>query len=131
MRQRLTDLSVDKAKPPLNGRLEIWDAMLPGFGLRITDKGKKSWVVMYRLGGRSARKQRLTLGSYPRLSLAKAREQARDALLQVSKGIDPALKAKELQHADTFEIVATQFIERHAKPKNKGWIWVKPEFFWT
>jgi hypothetical protein len=121
LRQRLTDLSVEKAKPPVDGRMEIWDAMLPGFGLRVTNKGKKSWVVMYRLGGRDARKQRLTLGVYPRLSLAKAREQARHALIQVANGIDPALKVKQLRQADTLESIATQFIERYAKPKNKGW----------
>jgi integrase len=121
LRQKLTDLSVERIKPPCEGRVEIWDAMLPGFGLRVTDKGKKSWVVMYRLGGRGARKQRLTLGSYPRLSLAKARERARDALVQVAKGTDPSLKTRELREAATFEAVATEFIERYAKPKNKGW----------
>src|SRR5438094_4021443 len=46
---KLTDLAVAKAKPPASGRTEIWDAMLPGFGLRISVKGGKSWVVMYRV----------------------------------------------------------------------------------
>jgi integrase len=121
LRHRLTDLAVEKLKAPSVGRVELWDSLLPGFGLRIGKNGKKTWVVMYRLGGREARKQRLTLGSYPKLSLAKAREHARDALAQVGRGIDPALKVKQLREADTFEEVATQFIERYAKPKNKGW----------
>ena len=51
---KLTDLAVARAKPPAAGRIEMWDAALPGFGLRVSEKGSKSWVVMYRLGGRDA-----------------------------------------------------------------------------
>jgi hypothetical protein len=69
---------------------------------------------------RGTRKQRLTLGAYPKLSLAKAREQARDALVQVSKGNDPVLQAKELQQADTFETVAGHFIERTRSRKKSS-----------
>ncbi|MDE2075011.1 MAG: DUF4102 domain-containing protein, partial [Alphaproteobacteria bacterium] len=121
MKRRLTDLAVERLQAPPEGRLELWDTLLPGFGLRVTSRGKKSWVAMYRLGGRGARKQRITLGSYPALSLAAAREQARDIFAQVSAGRDPSLKIRELMDADTFETVAAEFIERYAKPKNRGW----------
>ena len=120
---KLTDLAVAKAKPPITGRAEIWDAALPGFGLRISEKGHKSWVVMYRLGGRAAPKRRVTLGSYPALSLAKARERARDIFAQVSDGDDPAASAAIPEPIATpkFEAIAEEFIRRYAKPKNRGW----------
>lgn len=45
-------------------------------------------------------------------------------LTQVEKGIDPlAAKAEEEQRreADRFETVIGEFVERHAKPNNRGW----------
>ena len=56
--QRLTNKSVENAKPPSTGRLMIWDSVISNdttlagsFGLRITDRGVKSWVAMYRVNG--------------------------------------------------------------------------------
>ena len=117
---KLTALSVANAKAPTHGRLEHWDAALPGFGLRVTEKGAKSWTVLYRLHGRL---RRATLGGYPALSLAAARDRAREILLEVAKGNDPAAaKAEERRReADLFQAVAAEFIERHAKPNNRTW----------
>jgi hypothetical protein len=117
---KLTARTVENAKPPESGRVEYWDAALPGFGLRVTENGSKSWTVMYRAHGR---KRRSTLGPYPALSLAGARERARDVLHEVDKGNDPAtLKAEaRRREADLFQAVIAEFIERHAKPNNRTW----------
>jgi hypothetical protein len=81
----------------MHGRIEYWDAALPGFGLRVTEKGAKSWTVLYRLHGRL---RRSTLGGYPALPLAEARDRARDVLREVDKGNDPAIaKAEERPRA--------------------------------
>lgn len=87
MRRKLTDRMLATAKAPVSGRTEFWDASLPGFGVRVTSNGRKSFVLMYRMEGR---KRRLTLGNYPGLSLAKAREKAGAALSRVDLGIDPS-----------------------------------------
>ncbi len=71
VRKTLTAKAVDRVKSPASGRVEHWDGALPGFGLRVTDKGIKSWVQMVRIHGKQAR---LTLGTYPDLSLGEARE---------------------------------------------------------
>ena len=39
---------VANAKAPKSGRLELWDSLLPGFGLRVTDKNARTYFVMYR-----------------------------------------------------------------------------------
>ena len=83
----LTETAVAEAGAPAAGRLELWDRGLPGFGLRVTDKGRKSWQLMYRFGGR---KRRMTLGGYPALSLEHARDAALEALRDLAKGRDPA-----------------------------------------
>jgi integrase len=119
---KLTDLAVASVKPPASGRIEIWDAMLPGFGLRISDKGSKSWVVLYRVRGSATGKRRLTLGRYPIISLAKARARARHLFEAASEGVDPAeALAPAREPAPSFENVAEQFIRRYTKPKNRGW----------
>jgi integrase len=117
---KLTALTVANARVPAKGRVELWDAALPGFGLRITQKGAKSWTVLYRFRGRL---RRLTLGRYPAMLLIDARDRARDVLRAVAKGTDPATaKAEERQReADLFQSVIAEFIERHAKPNNRGW----------
>ena len=117
---RLTAKTVQNAKLPEHGRIEYWDAALPGFGLRVTEKGAKSWTVLYRIHGRL---RRSTLGSYPALPLAEARDRARKVLREVDKGKDPAsVKAEERRReADLFQTVAAEFIERHAKPNNRTW----------
>ena len=119
-RKKLTDAAVNRLKAPESGRMEYWDATLPGFGLRITDKGAKSWVVMYRVGGRL---RRLTLGSYPAISLKDARREAGEAMREAAKGNDPAtMKAlAKHQRVDTFKEVAEEFIERHAKRNTRSW----------
>jgi hypothetical protein len=39
-------------KPPASGRLEIFDQLLPAFGLRISFTGQFSWFVFFRMRGR-------------------------------------------------------------------------------
>ena len=120
MRVKLTAKTVENIRPPESGRTQIWDATLPGFGLRVTDKGKRSWVVMYRIRGRQ---RRMTLGHYPAFSLAEAREEARTALRSVEYGEDPAEEklAAKRKPPTLFSESVDQFIELYAKPKNRGW----------
>ena len=125
----LTDRAVKNAKPPEGGRLEIWDsvigqdATLPGaFGLRVTPRGVKSWVVMYRVNGKQTR---MTLGTFPAFGLAEARAMAREALQMAGRGDDPArmreAARKATAGARTTGQEIRQFIERYAKPKNRSW----------
>src|SRR5450631_1397689 len=106
MRKKLTD-TVINTKPPKVGRLEFWDTHLPGFGLRITEKGARSYFVMYRVdrpGGRQLR--RLKIGDAEVIKLAEAREDAREKLRQVARGVDPAEQRPAPSTApDTFRAV--------------------------
>ena len=120
MKRKLTAIAVKKINPPAVGRDEYFDALVPGLCLRVTDKGSKSWAVMYRLHGKLVRH---TIGKYPTLDLADAREEARSALRQVERGDDPrAAKAeKAARSADTVEAVADEFIVKHAKRHTRRW----------
>ena len=107
----LSDLTVKRAKPPTNGQVDIFDAGYPGFALRVSYGGGKSWVYFYRIGGRLRRR---SLGTYPAVSLAEARQLWRDAKHQVSLGRDPGWqRASDLN----FESVAREWLKRDQADK--------------
>ncbi len=117
----LTDVALRKLSPPASGSMEVWDGRLPGFGVRVSPKGTKSFILLYRHEGRP---KRLTIGRYPMLTLSDARKAAQKALADVAQGTDPsAAKKKTKPLSDPFNFVAfvTAFIEKYAAPKNKDW----------
>ncbi|MFB0490076.1 hypothetical protein ABIE45_002662 [Methylobacterium sp. OAE515] len=119
-----TTRAVELQKPDPGRRLEIPDSTLPGFYLVVQPSGAKSWAVRYRADGKT---RKLTLGPYPRLGLADARERARTALQAVSEGRDPAgertavLREQAAATRLTFGAVVADFIQRYAKPRNRSW----------
>lgn len=122
--RRLTQAAVDRIRPPTMSREQHFDSIVPGFCLRITDKGVRSWCFFYRIDGRL---RNLTLGRYPALSLAEARKLARDARLALEQGDDPqdqkneALRLKSKRRKNTFAHIAEAFVVNHAKRHNKTW----------
>ncbi len=117
--QRLSERIVASLEPPATGRVDYWDEEMPGFGLRISESGLKTWQVMYRVEGR---KRRLSLGSYPGLSLELARDAAFEALQQVARGQDPAAARGVVTGTGlSFEGLARAYLNRYAKPKKKSW----------
>jgi integrase len=123
----LTARGLQSLKPERT-RIEVWDETLPGFGVRVAPTGRKTFVLMYR---HQRRLRRLTLGIYPRLSLADARENARKALINVGQGTDPAQTKHDSLRAETFGELADLFIEKHAKRHKRSWRdddrWIKRE----
>src|ERR1700694_1791111 len=77
MRTMLTEIVVRNAKPPERGQTTLWDKTLPGFGLRISQGGTKSWTVMA-----GADRQLVTIGRYPIITLAAARVEAKRILAE-------------------------------------------------
>ncbi|MDH3742353.1 MAG: integrase arm-type DNA-binding domain-containing protein [Hyphomicrobiales bacterium] len=118
-RKKFSDTSIARLKPPAEGRAEYWDEEVPGFGLRVTARGTKTWQLMYRKDGR---KRRLTLGNYPALSLKLARKAATDAQDAIERGRDPASERSALTGGPmTFEGFARAYLERYAKRHKKTW----------
>jgi hypothetical protein len=76
MRKKLTAQVVAGLKPSAKGRVEIWDTLLPGLGLRVLSTGKKVLIVATRRPG-AKHPVRLKLGEHPPLVLVEARTKAR------------------------------------------------------
>lgn len=85
----LTDLQIKKLVPR-SDRFEIVDGK--GLSIRVMPTGKKSWIFRYTLDGI---RHRMTLGSYPSITLAEVRELHARALQEVDHSIDPSLKQKQ------------------------------------
>ncbi|MFI5015237.1 MAG: integrase arm-type DNA-binding domain-containing protein [Hyphomicrobiales bacterium] len=114
----LTARGVAAIETAPRGRVEYWDVELPGFGLRVSEHGRKTWTVMYRHEGRL---WRLTIGTYPVVPLADARLKANDVLHAVARGEDPATEKRIERMAETVAELADIYIERHAKPNKRSW----------
>jgi integrase len=97
---------------------DYWDDRLPGFGVRVTHRGKKSFVVRYHQNGR---RRRVTLGHFPALSLADARQRAKDTLYAVDRGEDPQAEKQAERQGATVAELAAEYVERHAKLKKRRW----------
>jgi integrase len=119
--QKLTDLFVERVKPPASGRVEYFDASFPGLALRVTANGGKSWCAFYRFQGRL---RRFTIGAYPTIKPARARREAQAALERVRDGVDPAEEKRARREmrtpdTDTFGAVAEDYLERHMRANNR------------
>lgn len=118
-RIHFTDRSLKAIKPPPTPKqVDYFDDSLPGFGLRVSYNGRKSWIVLYRCSGV---KGRLTLGRLDVVPLVEAREQARDALKAAARGDDPAIKKNRDREAPTFKQLADRYIEEYARPRKRTW----------
>jgi integrase len=82
----LSDLQLKKLTPK-KARFEVSDGK--GLSVRVMPTGKKTWVFRYMIEGTA---RRMTLGTYPAMSLAEAREKHSLAMQDVERGIDPGHK---------------------------------------
>jgi integrase len=103
MRRLLTDRFCATAKPRQGEpQTDYFDAGCGGLALRVSE-GRKSWTFHYTLGTR----KRLTLGTYPMLSLAGARTRADEVRAAVAEGSDPRLIA-----TDTLQATCDEYMRR-------------------
>lgn len=119
---KLNDIICKNVKP--NGKVQrLFDGW--GLYLEVTKSGTKKWRMKYRFGN----EKRLSIGSYPSVTLKEARERREEAKKLLEQGKDPSFEkqvAKKQAIADemiTFEIVAKEWhnftkhkwTESHAK----------------
>jgi integrase len=111
-KRRLTDRFVRSLRPaPRGKRIEHYDTVVQCFGVRVTDRGHKTYVLYLRWPG-SRVPTRREVANADRLELAKARKRAKEWLALVELGIDPGEKAraeqreKEQRERHTFAAVA-------------------------
>jgi len=60
---KLTKSAID-AIPTPKADVVYWDAAVPALGVKVTPKGRKVFIVLYRTGGAGSRLRKYTIGSY-------------------------------------------------------------------
>ena len=112
----LTERRIRDAKP--GPKLQIlWDKQIRGLGLRITPKGVKSYILLYRINGRE---RRATLAREAQISLKDVRVLAAEKLNGVREGNDPLERKKEELAAPTVKDGIERFFNEFAPQKLKG-----------
>jgi integrase len=126
-RQNLTDRFVKSRRAALPGTREDYaDAIVPGLGLRVTDRGHKSFVLVTRYPSNPLHPTRRALGDVSAITLEEARQKARGWLELIGKGIDPKIEEARQQAAaqrrqqNSFAAVAAEFLDRHASGLKKS-----------
>src|SRR5882672_7646719 len=137
----LTDRFLRSLPPaPRGQRVEVWDARLPGFGIRITDAkdadparrgkaGKITFMLRARFPSGPAPTRR-TIGTYGAITLEDARRTAGEWRSLIAKGVDPAVvEAEAREKADreralrirhSFGIAAEAFFTDKLKHERSG-----------
>ena len=119
---KLSAAAVENLKPKPT-RQEVPDSLCVGLYLVVQPTGKKSWQVRYRHAGKH---RRMTLGAYPVLTLAQARERAREVLAATAEGRDPAEEVRAAKapkpddDRDKIKTLVAQYDRRHLSTLRSG-----------
>jgi len=113
MTVKLTDRFLTSRKAPAAGRTIYTDCTVPGLGFRVSagtainPEGRRDWLLRYRPRGQAQRA--VALGTYPAVSLSKARQRAGEIIAAAKRGVD-------LIAAEGHEAEARRMAEAKARP---------------
>ncbi|TFV34711.1 site-specific integrase [Bradyrhizobium frederickii] len=124
-RKELTVTMIDRLKAPAAGRLWVADSVVPGFGVRVTDKGAKTFVLRTRYPGETNASRR-EISKVGEIDLAEARDKARNWLKLIGEGKDPAQveaeqrRSQVAKDATTVNAVLDAFEKDHVEGLRSG-----------
>src|ERR1700758_3082887 len=121
-RIRLTKSAIDSL-PTSKSDVVYWDAGYPGFGLKVTPKGRKVFIVLYRTGGAGSKLRKYTIGPYGQVTLHQARVAAQEVFAARLEGRDPAAEKRESRRrivADRVENLLGTFVEQRLSQNRSG-----------
>src|SRR3984893_17024925 len=122
-RIKLTKGAIDALPTPSSDAV-YWDAASPGFGVKVTPKGRKVFIVLYRTGGAGSKLRQYTIGPYGRVTLHQARIAAQRGFAAKLEGRDPAAEKREAKRrvvADRVDDLLEDFIaQRLSQNRSAG-----------
>jgi len=113
MARILTERTINALKPAREGkRYDRPDGIVPGLAVRVTAKGTRTFVLTTRYPGGSNPTRR-ALGEVGELTLADARDKARDWLKLIKTGVDPKTIEEAQRKAESEKQLAAERAERN------------------
>jgi hypothetical protein len=121
---RLTDIAIKALRPPEAVAKTYFDDSLAGFGVRVSQGGTKSYILVH---GRA--RTRVAIGRADIISLKQARDKARDILAEqqlgryqektvtFSEALDLYLKNHVAKLKPKTERETKRLLEKHFRPK--------------
>jgi integrase len=86
------------------------------FGCKITPKGRRIYILQYRVDGRL---RRYSIAKHGSLTPDQARTEAKRLLGLVASGTDPASELRAAKGIPTVKELADRYLDEHARPKKK------------
>jgi integrase len=121
-RIKMTKSNID-ALPIGQSDVIYWDVGRPGFGVKVTPKGRKVFVILYRTGGAGSRLRKYTIGPYGRVTLHQAQVAAQKVFTAKLEGRDPAGEKREAKRrvvADRVDDLLEAYIAQHVSQRRSG-----------
>jgi integrase len=123
-RRRLIKTAVEALPIPETGQAIYWDDQLTGFGIRISDRGTRTYFVHRRMP--DGRQVKATIGRHGVWTAERARARAKVLLGQIAAGVDPAAErraARQIEQkrreAPTVEALLKRYMDEHAKRRKR------------
>ena len=116
----LTNKLVASVKPPRDKKyIRLWDSNISGFGLRVTDKGVKSFIFEGRQGLSKKTKQ-VKIGRVGEMSVAEARANAAELSRKFRSGEYEKLAQKRCAAVAIIEVIRPCHSRRRNQKRDDG-----------
>lgn len=125
MKIKITQTYATRVKSPATGNRIYYDSEIAGFGLRVTEKGAKSFILNYVIHGRE---RRYTIGSLGEYTAETARTKAIELRQGIRDGIDPfeVLEQRKQESIETqarkrtLKQLSDAYLEKWAEPNKRA-----------
>jgi integrase len=118
---KLTETILKRANVAEGAEETHWDGEMRGLGVRVRKFGgqvSKTWTIKYRNAAGAQRK--LSLGTFPGVSVKDARKQARKELGRIADKADPVRERTRQREAGTVSGLLARFLKDHVKGKRRA-----------
>ena len=104
--------------PEKDKRIVYYDLKIPFLAIRVTSTGHKTFTLIRKINGRS---EKITIGTYPAVTIEQARKLASIINGDVASGIDPSDRKKKLDDTITLGKMFEEYLDKHAKVYKTTW----------
>ncbi|MDP7142705.1 MAG: tyrosine-type recombinase/integrase [Alphaproteobacteria bacterium] len=104
--------------PPQGKRYSFKDEKERGLIIRVTANGQKTFQLYQKHLGRPVR---ITLGTFPDMSIENARKEALKAKGSLAGGVNPNIEKNKLRQEITLKELFQLYMDRYSKIEKKSW----------